>query len=112
VHDLLPGNADPWAVAEHEAFHQLRLHALESLSLRLIAAGRLTEAVEAARLAVDGDPLRESAQRVLITAHLAAGQYGAARERYLNYGRLLRERLSLAPSPSFEELLGGDGMAG
>src|SRR4029079_7200585 len=59
--DLLPDWYDEWVVLERERFRQLRLHALEALCERLVAAGRRGEAVQAGLAAVAGEPLRESA---------------------------------------------------
>ena len=69
--DLLPDWPDEWLVLQRERHRQVRLHALERLGRALLDAHRPEEAVEVALLAVGGDPLRESAQRILIEAHLA-----------------------------------------
>ena len=77
--DLLPGWYDDWALMERERIRQRLLHALEALSARLIRLGRYGEAVDAALLAVSADPLRESAQRALIEAHIAERNLAEAR---------------------------------
>ncbi len=107
VHDVLPDWYDEWVDAERERFRQLRLHALEALSERLLAAGRTGEAVEIALAAVSGEPLRESAQRTLIKAHLVEGNPGEALRQYRSYRRLIRDELGLEPSPRMTELLHG-----
>jgi DNA-binding SARP family transcriptional activator len=71
--DLLPDWYEDWVVLERERFRQLRLHALEALCRRLTEAGRFGAAVQAGLAAVAGEPLRESAHRTLIRAHLAEG---------------------------------------
>jgi DNA-binding SARP family transcriptional activator len=104
--DLLPGWCDnEWVLVEQEQYHQLRLHALEAMSERLIIAERHGEAVAAGLAAVRAEPLRESAHRVLIKAHLAAGNRGAALRQYEQYRRLLHDELSLEPSPALRNLL-------
>ena len=80
--DLLPGWYDEWVVAEREHFRQLRLHALEKLCEQLTDEGRFGEAVEAGLVAVSGEPLRESAHRVLIRAYLKEGNRGEAIRQY------------------------------
>src|SRR5260370_2159143 len=80
--DLLPGWYDDWVIFERERIRQRLLHALEMLSRRLVTAGRCAEAVEAAISAVSADPLRESANRVLIEAHLAEGHLVEGRRTY------------------------------
>src|SRR5262245_58736417 len=69
--DLLPGWYDDWALLERERVRQRMLHALEALSRHLVRVKRCAEAVEAAMMAVSAEPLRESAQRALIQAHVA-----------------------------------------
>jgi hypothetical protein len=69
--ELLPGWYDDWVLLEREPLRQRVLHGLEALSRHLVRAGRFAEAVEAAMVAVAVEPLRESAQRALVTAHLA-----------------------------------------
>jgi DNA-binding SARP family transcriptional activator len=104
--DLLPTwSDDDWVVAERERFHQLRLHALEALSDWLIAAGRFGEAVDSALAAVNAEPLRESAHRVLIKAHLAEGNRWEARLQYDLYRDLMLDELGVQPSPRLRDLV-------
>jgi DNA-binding SARP family transcriptional activator len=103
--DLLPGWYDDWALLERERIRQRVLHALEALSERLTRAGRHAEAVDAALLAVGADPLRESAQRALIEAHIAEGNLAEANRSFLFYRDLLQRELGVAPSAELSELL-------
>jgi DNA-binding SARP family transcriptional activator len=105
--ELLPTwyDDDDWVLVERERFHQLRLHALEALCQRLTAAGRFGEAVDAGLAAVVAEPLRESAHRVLIKAHLAEGNYGEANRQYQLCRRLLADELGIQPSPVLRELV-------
>jgi DNA-binding SARP family transcriptional activator len=104
--DLLPDwSENEWVLAEQEQYHQLRLHALEAMSERLHAAGRHGEAVAAGLAAVRAEPLRESAHLVLVKAHLAAGNRGAALRQYEQCRRVLREELGLEPAQSLCDLL-------
>ncbi|WP_062383322.1 AfsR/SARP family transcriptional regulator [Demequina iriomotensis] len=104
--DLLPDWYDDWLVLERERLRQWMLHALEELSRELVARGRYCEAIEAAITAIDVDPLRESAQRALIAAHLAEGNVGEARRVYAAFARLLESELGVAPSPATTALVG------
>jgi len=97
--DLLPGWYDDWAIIERERLRARLMRTLELASARLSAAGRHAEAVEAALVAVCADPLRESAQRALIGAHLAEGNQCDARRAYLLYAGLLHRELGVPPSP-------------
>jgi DNA-binding SARP family transcriptional activator len=95
--DLFPGWYDDWALMERERIRQRVLHALESLSRELSRAARGAEAVEAAMMAVSAEPLRESAQRALIQAHLAEGNWVEGRRSYDAYRVLLRRELGVDP---------------
>jgi len=104
--NLLPGFYEDWALIERERVRQRILHALEALSERLAAAGRFADAIEAAMLATCAEPLRESAHRTLIRAHVAEGNLTEARRIYLAYQALLRRELGVVPSVQFEDGLG------
>ncbi len=94
--DLLPGWYDDWVISWRERLRQRVLHGLESLSAWLCRLGRHAEAVEAALDAVDLEPLRESAHRALITAHLAEGNVVEARRALQRYTRRLHRELGVA----------------
>ena len=74
------------------------LHALEALSRRLVELGRYADAVEAAIAAIAAEPLRESAQRALIEAHLSEGNWVEAHRGFVTYRDLLRRELGVSPS--------------
>jgi DNA-binding SARP family transcriptional activator len=97
--DLLPGWYDDWVITERERLRQRFLHALEVLSGLLIAQPRGAEAVDAAMTAVCAEPLRESAQRVLMAAHQAEGNLGEARRAHEAYRVLVRRELGTEPPP-------------
>lgn len=96
--NLLPGWYDDWVTMERERVRQRVLHALEVLSRRLVEAARCAEAVEAAMMAVAAEPLRESAQRVLIEAHLAEGNWAEGRRSFEAYRELLWGELGVRPT--------------
>jgi SARP family transcriptional regulator, regulator of embCAB operon len=103
--ELLPGWYDDWAIVEADAWHQLRLHALEALTNRLTALGRFADAVAIGTAAVAGDPLRESARAALIRAHLAEGNQSEAVRQYGAYAYMLDDELGLVPSDGLRALL-------
>jgi DNA-binding SARP family transcriptional activator len=103
--DLLPGWYDDWTSMERERIRQRILHALEALSAKLAGAGRFADAVEAALLAVRAEPLRETAQRALIKAHVAEGNLAEARRSYRAYRDLLRSELGVEPSSDLLSVL-------
>jgi DNA-binding SARP family transcriptional activator len=103
--DLLPGCYDDWAIIERERMRQWMLHALEALSRALTAMGRYGEAVEAALMAIVAEPLRESAQRALLEAHLAESNLIEARREFLAYRNLVRRELGVEPSVELAALV-------
>jgi DNA-binding SARP family transcriptional activator len=105
--ELLPDHYDEWVLIERERYRQLRMHALEILCVQLTAAGRHGEAVEAGLAAVSGEPLRESAHRVLIRAHLAEGNRCEAIRQFDRYRSVLQRELGLEPSPEIAALVPG-----
>jgi DNA-binding SARP family transcriptional activator len=105
--ELLPGWYDDWLLIERERIRQLRVHALECLCDDLAAMGEFAAATAAGLSAVSAEPLRESAHRVLIRAHLAEGNAGDAIRQYRIYRDLARAQLGIEPSSQFRELMQG-----
>ena len=114
--DLLPESYDEeWVFEARETFRQMRLHALEAMCVDLAMGSRHGEAVAAGLAAVHGEPLRESAQRALITAHLLGANYGEAVRQFERFCAVLQKELGVAPSPQLRDLIYqgqvGDAMA-
>jgi DNA-binding SARP family transcriptional activator len=110
-HDLLPSWYDDWVLFERERLRQLRIHALETLAATLTRKARFAEAIDAALHAICAEPLRESAHRRLIEAHLAEGNVSEAITQYERYRALLDEALGVPPSPGLRALLHGTARA-
>jgi DNA-binding SARP family transcriptional activator len=102
---LLPGEEGDWLDVLRGRLDDVRLRALECLAEIWIERGDPTlgarDAVEAIRI----DPYREPAHRLLIRAHLAAGDQGAAARAYETCKRLLHDELGVAPSEATEALV-------
>jgi DNA-binding SARP family transcriptional activator len=105
--ELLPDWYDDWVLIERERLRQLVMHALERLSADATAAGRFADATEAGLAAVAQEPLRESAHRLVVEAHLADGNPGEAIRQYRLFSRLLDSHLGLEPSPRMNALVSG-----
>ena len=103
--ELLPGWYDDWVIAEREHLHQLRVQALEVLAERLTRAGAPARALTVAYAAVRSEPLRESAHRAVIRAHLAQGNTASAMEQYEECCRLLVTEIGAPPSRQLDELV-------
>lgn len=97
--DLLPDWYDEWLELEREHHRLLRLQSLEVASQIALERGDLRFAMRAALLAVEAEPLRESAHRCLIAVHLAEGNRGEAARQYDRYLRIL-DGVGLVAEPS------------
>jgi DNA-binding SARP family transcriptional activator len=104
--ELLPGFDDEWLLAERERLRQLRLQALDALCERLMAVGSYSKAIVAGLAAVAAEPLRESAQSLLIRAYLAEGNRAEAIRQFERYCKILCGELNLEPSPELRGTLG------
>jgi DNA-binding SARP family transcriptional activator len=109
--DLLPGWYDDWALIERERMRQRMLHALEALTRHLTLRARHAEAIDVAMVAVEAEPLRESAQRVLVEAHAAQSNHVEARRCFALYRRMIRRELGVDPSPELTALVAAPGRA-
>jgi DNA-binding SARP family transcriptional activator len=95
--DLLPDWEEDWLDHHRLRWREQRVHTLEALSCRLVQAGWVGAAVDAALVAVHADSLRESAHETLVAAYLAAGNRIAAHAYRRAYRELLRRELGGAP---------------
>ena len=103
--DLLVGWYDDWVDAERERFRQLRLHVLDQIGELLLRAQMYCETVQVGLVAVASEPLRESAQRLLVRAHLCEGNLAEALRQYYSYAELLGRELGVRPSRAMEDLV-------
>ncbi|MET9959377.1 BTAD domain-containing putative transcriptional regulator [Streptomyces sp. NPDC006326] len=107
--ELLPGWDEDWVLLERERLRQLRLHALDALANGLAREGQHALALETALTSVRTEPLRESAHRAVVAAHLAEGNVHEAVRHYVAFQRLLHEELGVPPSALFARLLQSGG---
>jgi predicted ATPase/DNA-binding SARP family transcriptional activator len=103
--ELLPGYYEPWVLTERERLAAAYVAALRRLAAARVQQGDFEGAIDAARRAVQADPLEEEAHYDLIQHYAAAGQGAAARRHYKELERLLKAELEIAPSRSLQELL-------
>lgn len=103
---LLPGWDEEWLVLAREQLRQLRLHALEAVGRQLIQRGHYQAAIDVMLGVVAEEPLRESAQIVLIDAHIRDGNMSEARRQLDIFATLLWRELGLRPSPGLRSKLG------
>lgn len=103
--DLLPDWYDDWLETERERIRQLRMAALERSGELLLARGHPAAGIQLGLRAVALEPLRESAQRLVIRCHLAEGNLIEAVRQYERFAAFLRRELGVDPSPRMAELL-------
>jgi DNA-binding SARP family transcriptional activator len=103
--DLLPGWYDDWVLMERERIRQLQLHMLETAGEQLLACGRHAAALEVALGAVQMEPARESAHRLVIRIHLAEGNTGEAWRQFERCHEVLARELGVGPSELLRSLL-------
>ena len=82
---------------------ELRCTAAELLAREALEGGRPGEALRYAEGIIEYDPCDELGRRLAIRAHVAAGDYGRARQEYRRYADALARELQLEPSVGFEE---------
>jgi DNA-binding SARP family transcriptional activator len=102
---LLPDWLDDWLLVDRERWDQVRLHALETLACRLLAAEHHLAALEAALAAVAIEPVRESAHRTVVEIYLAEGNPACALQHFQRYRRLVQLELGVAPSSRMTQLI-------
>jgi DNA-binding SARP family transcriptional activator len=103
--ELLPDWDDEWVVADRERYRLLRLEALERAASTLMERCHLGDALIAALAAVQAEPLRESARRLVVQVQMAQGNAAEAIHSYREYQSLLRQELGLEPSPLMNQLI-------
>jgi DNA-binding SARP family transcriptional activator len=110
--EILPGWEEEWLLIERERYRELRLRALERACEAMILDGNAGGAVQTCLAAVQAEPFRESAQRLLVQMHLSEGNRAAALRSYLAYRELVEKELGIEPSELMADLIGGLGVAG
>jgi DNA-binding SARP family transcriptional activator len=101
---LLEGCAEEWCLPERQLREQALLAALETLASRAMERGEPSVAHEHLRRAVAVDPLRERAQRALMRALAADGNFAAALLTFRELRLLLHRELNAEPDPETQAL--------
>src|SRR4051812_34090337 len=111
---FLPDAEGGWAAEQRRELETLRLRGLETLAEAGLRQGgrELGAAEQAARAAIAAAPFRESAHRLLMEIHEAAGNPAEALRAFEELRSLLREELGTTPGPAamavFERVLRGE----
>lgn len=102
---LLPGWFDDWVVEERALLEQLRVEALERISLHGLERGDFALALGASAVAIAIEPLRESARELSIRGHLGKDDTASALHELHRYSALMDEELGIAPSARVRALV-------
>ncbi|WP_171041284.1 AfsR/SARP family transcriptional regulator [Sinomonas susongensis] len=105
--ELLPGWYDDWVIFEQERLRALRVATLEATARQHLARDEADAAVVAARQAAAIEPLRESAQALVIRAQVQAGDTAGAYRTLEEFRSRLRDELGLEPSDRLKAALTG-----
>jgi DNA-binding SARP family transcriptional activator len=103
--ELLPGCWDSWLVFDRERLRLEAIHLLESACDSCMGQGDSHLATLLGLCAVECDPLRESANLLVVRAHLARGDTVLAIRHARRYTEMLADELGVAPPVELEELL-------
>ena len=103
--ELLPGWDEEWLEDARERIRLLTVQGFESLAERLLTAGRPAEALPYLLQVTEIDPLRESAQQLMVELHLRQRNVHEALRQYRRYERLVRRDLGIEPGVGLRSLL-------
>jgi DNA-binding SARP family transcriptional activator len=102
---LLPGWDDEWLDEPRETIRMLNVQACELLGRRLLGAGHPAPAISCLLSVTQLDPLRESAVRLMVQAHLGQGNVTDALACYGRYRRYIWAELGIRPGRELTELI-------
>ena len=88
---FLPGEEGTWVEAKRRELAGVRARALSALAEACLRSGETQESVRWAGEAIDAEPFRESGYRLLMEAHIAAGNRAEALRVYERCRRLLAQ---------------------
>jgi DNA-binding SARP family transcriptional activator/streptogramin lyase len=101
---FLPGDDAPWVEVKRRELAGVRARALTALADASLRSDDEAESVRWATHAIEVEPYRESGYRLLMEAHVAAGNGGEALRVYERCRNFLAEELGAYPSAETEAL--------
>ena len=101
---FLPGEDGAWVEEKRREFADIRSRALTTLTEACLRLGEPQEAVKWAEQTIALAPFREAGYRLLMEAHVSAGNRAEALQVYERCRRLLADELGAYPSPETEEI--------
>jgi DNA-binding SARP family transcriptional activator len=95
--DLLPGCYDDWVLAERAKLRAEAYGVLLRLRDGAVGRGDHEATIRHAQRVIELEPTDEAAVRILMEAHLAHGERGAALRSYHRYAEVLERDLAVEP---------------
>jgi DNA-binding SARP family transcriptional activator len=105
--DLLPGWYEDWVILEQNRLRNFRLRVLAGHAQRWLEQEEAEKAADAARSALELEPLQESCVGLLMRAELKQGNSARAVNTFENFKARLTTELGVSPSPHLTELAAG-----
>lgn len=102
--ELLPGWYEDWVLVAQDLLRTQRIHHHASQAQRLLDAGDMRGAADAAGRSLGLDPLDEWSLEVLVRAHLGRGAACGARRALTAFRRDLQREFGQYASPLLDEL--------
>ena len=101
---FLPGEDGPWAAGRRAELQAIRVRALECRAQVNLDRGEHEAAARDAELVVSLEPFRETAHRLVMRAHAAAGNPAEALRVYERCRAMIAQELGAGPSAETEHL--------
>ncbi|WP_172411718.1 AfsR/SARP family transcriptional regulator [Arthrobacter globiformis] len=105
--DLLPGWYEDWVILEQNRLRNFRLRVLVGHARRWLEQEEAEKAADAARTALELEPLQESCVGLLMRAELMQGNRVRAMDTFENFKARLTAELGVSPSPHLTQLAAG-----
>jgi DNA-binding SARP family transcriptional activator len=105
--ELLPGWYEDWVILEQNRLRNFRLRVLVGHARRWLEQGDSENAVEAARSAVELEPLQEASVGLLMRAELKLGNRAGALHTFEDFKERLASELGVGPSADLAQLAAG-----
>jgi LuxR family maltose regulon positive regulatory protein len=108
--EFMQGSYEPWVEEQRTYYREQYLRLLEALAGVAQTASDWSKAMQLAQLIIREDQFREDIHCMIMRAHAALGNRGAAKEHYEGLKRLLDSELGVEPSLEtkklFKQLIG------
>jgi DNA-binding SARP family transcriptional activator len=108
--DFMQGSYEEWVEEQRSYYREQSLRMLETLAVAAQKSEDWPRSLQLAQRIVAADQFREDVHCMIMRAHAAAGNRGAAKEQYESLRRLLKKELGVEPAPEtqkvFRQLMG------